>query len=387
MKVFVVGNINSGKTFYSKKIQEFLPNYEYLAIDNYRIEHGDGTYEGELKTRDIFANDILVKDNIIVEYTGGKTITDLFIDKLKQHSFIVIEVKEDLEVCLKRLRNKNFSKIPYPKFEQTIEETIKKINHQIDMGMINDNFKDKFMRKFIISNMDELNEVPFTSYDFYFNISEYLSKRFDSIFTYGSLGRGELKRSSDLDFYVISEEEVSLILNDLKEEYKSFKIIKNLNQIVLINNDLLVEVTIIKNIEEARRNYSMSEISDIKRTIVKSDGSLFEILNDIVKEYKPSIDLYLQNSTERLVYYQSKIRWIIAKNDLYKFNFFNNIIIHEYIKIKYLLNKEFKYLFLPSKALNYLSEEELDKLTFNYGDDPINHCNNIDSVINSLVNQ
>ena len=49
MKLFVLGNINAGKSTYIKKIFSKLPDYKYIAIDEYRIKYND-----EQKARNCF---------------------------------------------------------------------------------------------------------------------------------------------------------------------------------------------------------------------------------------------------------------------------------------------------------------------------------------------
>ena len=110
MKIFILGNINSGKSYVITKLKNIFPNYQILTIDNYRIKYADGSLEKELETRKLFADDILKYDNAIIEFSGGKTITDLFINELKVNSFIIIEVYEDVNVCIKRIKDKDFQK-------------------------------------------------------------------------------------------------------------------------------------------------------------------------------------------------------------------------------------------------------------------------------------
>lgn len=45
MRLFVLGNINSGKSFLVEKLKKVFPNYHVLKIDDYRIQNCDGTIE------------------------------------------------------------------------------------------------------------------------------------------------------------------------------------------------------------------------------------------------------------------------------------------------------------------------------------------------------
>lgn len=47
MIILVLGNTNSGKTYYTKLLSDALPDYLVVRIDDYRRKYGDGTMEGE----------------------------------------------------------------------------------------------------------------------------------------------------------------------------------------------------------------------------------------------------------------------------------------------------------------------------------------------------
>ena len=48
MRLFVVGNISSGKSYFIDKIKPLLPNYHILKIDEYRKSYCDGSLEKEI---------------------------------------------------------------------------------------------------------------------------------------------------------------------------------------------------------------------------------------------------------------------------------------------------------------------------------------------------
>ena len=181
MKIFVLGNINSGKSYVVSKLKKIFPDYPVLAIDEYRINHSNGSIDSELKTRNLFANDILKHNNAIIEYSGGSIITNLFINELKINSFIIIEVTEDVNVCLKRIQNKDFSKIPYPIFEESLEDTIIRLDKEFKNDSVKTNFKDKFLHRFKISSIDDLSILPLKQYAEALKISNHLQNGYKAI--------------------------------------------------------------------------------------------------------------------------------------------------------------------------------------------------------------
>ena len=67
MRLFVVGNISSGKSYFIDKIKPLLPNYHILKIDEYRKSYCDGSLEKEIQMWIDFPNEIIKHNNVIVE--------------------------------------------------------------------------------------------------------------------------------------------------------------------------------------------------------------------------------------------------------------------------------------------------------------------------------
>ena len=128
MKIFVVGNINAGKSFLVDKLTSIFQDYKVLKIDEYRKMYADGSFVKEQETRKIFTSDILMKyEDAIIEFSGGQTISSLFIDQLEPNSFIVIEVIADIKTCIDSDWIKILVQIPYPEFsEVNVRHSIKR---------------------------------------------------------------------------------------------------------------------------------------------------------------------------------------------------------------------------------------------------------------------
>ena len=76
---------------------------------------------------------------------------------------------------------------------------------------------------------------------------------------------------------------------------------------------------------------------------------------------------------ERLDYYVESLKRLILKNDEYKYYFHNNIVVHEYVRLKAFLNGEFAYNYLPHNAKQYLTEEEWKNILYSFGDNQETH--------------
>ncbi|NLG81943.1 MAG: hypothetical protein GX490_05440 [Bacilli bacterium] len=140
MRIFVVENINSGKSHIVNKLIKKYPSYNILSIDEFRKKHSDGSIEKEIQTRNIFANEIIKHKDTIIEFSGGNTITSLFVDKLRQNSVVILEVEENVNICLERTKSKDFSKIPYPTYSESLEDTIRRLDIEFRNNSIEKNF-------------------------------------------------------------------------------------------------------------------------------------------------------------------------------------------------------------------------------------------------------
>ena len=110
MKIFVIGNINAGKTFYINKIKEVFKGYKVFAIDEYRKQYGDSKIKGELLARKKFISDINKTDDCIVEFSGlGEMV-----EKINKKNYLVIHINTPKEVCIQRINEQKFNAIPYP---------------------------------------------------------------------------------------------------------------------------------------------------------------------------------------------------------------------------------------------------------------------------------
>ena len=128
MKIFVIGNINSGKSLFIEKLKPHLIGYDVFQIDSFRQKYGNYSLDGELLARRKFIEAVNTSKKCIVEFSGLGDIEKEII----RNRYIVFYLDADKEVCINRLKHKDFSSIPYPKeFDQSIEQTINELDFQI----------------------------------------------------------------------------------------------------------------------------------------------------------------------------------------------------------------------------------------------------------------
>ncbi|MDY0277827.1 MAG: hypothetical protein RBQ97_07060 [Acholeplasma sp.] len=384
MRVFIVGNINAGKSYFAEKLKTVLTNYKYLSIDSYRINYGDGSVEKEIECRKLFAEDILEFNDSIIEFSGGETITSLFINRLRKNSFIIFEVKEDVKVCLSRLTEKDFAKIPYPKYEEKIEDTILRLDEEFKNDVLKINFNNSYLARYEVSSGYDISKLPLKQYENTIRIADKFDGLCKCLIAYGSLGRNELEAYSDVDLFMVSDIDFQDILSEIRCLFNNSEIIVQRNQIDIFDDDQLIELTVVNSIEEILLYYVKSEIKDISKTILISKGDCEEKLTSMVTNYKYDFLSEFDYTLSRLQYYSNSLKRIIKKNDLYKYYFHSNIVIHEYIKLKYYMLNKREFSYLPKYAFNFINIEEFTILTFSVEKEMSEHQNKVAKLVDKI---
>lgn len=309
MRLFVVGNISSGKSFLIEKIKKVLPEYEVLKIDDYRTNHCDGSLEAELKMWKDFPREIIKYCNVIVELSGGGEVTKNINELLKENSFLTIYVDTDVETCLERSKNKDFSKIPYPKeFSESIEEIIERLGKDFDK-CIEEEWKKSINIIKVNSDID-VSSLPLRQYHELLKLSDTLKEIRGSLFSFGSTGRGEMSKSSDVDTFFLTKIPLEDLYGILSYNFDCVNIMGK--EFVIRENGILLEVNCIEDINDARLFYNRSLITNPRKTILK-DG--YNIMNDLIKYSNEHINLddEVDYIIERLDYYVESLPRIIEK--------------------------------------------------------------------------
>lgn len=387
MRIFVVGNINSGKSYTVKKLSQIFPDYPVLAIDQYRIKYADGSIEKEEATRKRFANDIIQNKDAIIEFTGGSNITDLFMDKIRQNSSVVLEIKANIGDCLKRIEDKDFSIIPYPTYTETIEETIIRLDRLFISKMIDSNFNRVALKHFVITSDYDVQTLPLRQCEHAIKIADSFENMSVALFSFGSLSNVSLNRYSDVDLFIKTYMPVDSIMHVVKNLYPKTKTIIQQNQIALYEGEDLIEINVISDLIEAQLFYCNSEVMDIEKTILLNEEGLLEGLTKLVETYDYDVNIKITKTLSRLSYYYCSLPRIKQKGDLYKYFFHTNILIHEYVRLNYLLKGYTAFSYLPKQATKYIDKATIQTLIYNLDDDISMHLSKIKPFIETVIKQ
>lgn len=140
MKILIFGNIASGKTTLALELNRCLPQFQYLAIDNFRRDYGDGSMEKDKQAREMFFHSIEENKNQIIEAMGlgdvGAFLAET-LGPLPEPKFIIL-LKTPLDVCMKRMEQRIWD-VPYPAPEEKALSLA-----EITDELISDNMLDYF---------------------------------------------------------------------------------------------------------------------------------------------------------------------------------------------------------------------------------------------------
>ena len=372
MKIFVLGNINAGKSYVVEKLCKMLPHYTVLQIDMWRRAHCDGSIEKEEQAWECFPKAVLQVQNAIVELSGGGKIAQNIIDGLPKRSCLILKVCATKEECLARIPDKDFSATPYPKYDgsEMLEETIARVHQQMEQGVIEQLWGEKAIAVLQITSSQDVSQLPIKQYEKIAKITELYRKQPCKMFLFGSAARVEMTVNSDVDIFLYSDKSVDWHRQYVANYFDSVSVMGN--EVVIREDGILVELDVIHALSEAEHFYQTGNIKSPEQTILIGDKALCKTLTDFLKKQN-NIENNLRFTIERMRYFVLSLPVLQRKKDEYKYYFHNNIIVHEYVRLKAMLNGVFEYNYLPLQAKGLLTDEEWNALMYSFGDDMSAH--------------
>jgi len=370
MKIFVFGNINAGKSYSIRKIKaNHFKDYPILSIDEYRKKYEDNTYEKEMLSQKKFVDDVFNTKDCIVECTGLGPLGKKLHDKQLYKNDVIIYVNTPVDICIDRIKDKDFSIVPYPPVEEKMECTITRCAKEFSDNKLYDLWIDKILQIFEVKKIEDIAKLPLETISTFSNIIDFLFyiPEINTIYTYGSLARNEMRRHSDIDCFIVSDNlSPTDILGMLKGHFSNLNFDHIGKKVTVRKNDeLLIEFVVIKKLSNGERYIRGSNLSNLCNSIIK--------INDLDKKYidnlvltndKPidSVDYLISE----LVYFVKSLPKIIEENDRYKYYFHFNIIVHNYRRVNEIFKGNVEYNYLPRVDYDEYKELiELDKSDLN----------------------
>jgi predicted nucleotidyltransferase len=265
VKVFVCGNINSGKSCCIGLLTKFYPDFSVIQIDEWRKKYGDGTLEGEQRARREFISAVTNTENAFVELSGMGPLGKDLSEKIESKYFIVLYIKENVELCLDRLSSKQLSNTPYPKFNEAIEDTIKRIDKELLCGELQMLWKDKALSILEITKDCQIADIPLMHYKYLIDSINRIknNNRIREIIIYGSFARNNITVLSDIDMFVTTDYSVCEIEKIFCGMSDCTFIDTTENKVTLMFADILIEIVVVKKIQDNIKYYVYSNIKDV----------------------------------------------------------------------------------------------------------------------------
>ena len=371
MRILVLGNINSGKSFIINELKEKFDNYTIIQLDDYRKKYSDGSINGEQRARQIFVENVLQNNNCLVEFTGLGELAVELNNLLHNKSYLILEtVYPSVDKLVERIDRKKFDNIPYPFKCETIEQTIYRLDKEIENQQLGKIWKEKSLGWIKVEKLSLDALLLIKNYSVLYDVCQILINE-DSvreIITFGSLARYEVTPSSDFDLALVTTKSIQDISRLIYQAYKFdfWDIIDN--KITLYKGGLLIEIFVVKSFEDIAWFYYNSNVDNIKSSIIKGGDSTKKHILKCLCKYSIDTEQKVNDTIKRVVYFILSLQNIMDKNDEYKFVFHSNIIVHELLKLLKFIEGDFNYDYLPKNTNDIFSYMRNEGLLYHYSD-------------------
>ncbi|MCF1439594.1 MAG: hypothetical protein LPD71_12895 [Shewanella sp.] len=365
MRVFVFGNLNSGKTTLSQQLLQHLPEYKHLSLDDFRRQYSDASLEGEERAIRQFVDAVLSTPNAIVDFTGhGQAATQLQA-KLPNTCGIMLIKASSPEQAKANLVIRKYSELPYPSQFTDIEsvpETIDRLSEHMDESALMADWQHKVWQSYSVPyNADIrviLRLITLEHHQLIESLKLFANANHEitCLILFGSAGANELRSTSDLDFFVqtsLSPIEVLRLIN-------TSNLINAVHTDILGNkitirtcSALLLELTCSATLDDISIYYRESCIKRPSSTILKGCEDIRAKLEAVLLT-EPTHQQRATDVAAQLFFLFCSLPNLIKVQDTYKYGFHTNIMLHYAIQLESLLANESRHNYLPKQAAQKL---------------------------------
>ncbi len=370
MRIFVFGNINSGKSTLIDLLKRRYSNYYDLRIDNFRKQYGKNDFESDKYAQEMFVKSVVKHKNAIVEATGLGPLGAMLEKSLKDLFGVIIYIETPVSVCLERIQPEKFNDIPYPPFSETLTSTIKRCGSEFIQGDLAALWNKKIIQQFTINGnqnfIEQLDKIPLRILSYFEDIVNVLStsKAIQSLFTIGSMSKGVMTDSSDIDLFVVTSLPVTAVekILTLSLHPKPLFTDSIQNKLTLrYSGNLLIEINCIKTIEDAAIFYRESKIKDVEKTVYIGGKGVTETLEEF-SNYNLNDKLLVEELIGEIFYFICSLPGIKQRKDDYKYYFHGNIILHDFVRLKAMMTGTRDKNYLPVNSKQFFTEEDFKVL-------------------------
>ena len=372
MRILVFGNINAGKSYVVDVLRNIYPSLPVISIDDYRKRYGDVSFEGDEEAMAAFITDASSSESSIVECTGLGPLGIQLQKALRPKSSVIIHVRASLSTCQERITQKDFSATPYPPFSETLEDTISRCHSEFERGDLEALWKSTALWDFSIDGESNKTEklilgLPLVQLKALSAVTGVLAEmnQTKALIWYGSGPRGELVPESDIDLFLQTSQEITVVENFLRSNLMelAFTDLLKSKLVLRFNSRVMVEITCADDLLPLDHFYSYSRIKDSSLSVLLGDEQVLNHLDQIEAAGNDNTE-DVQFLLSEAFYYLCSLNPLASKGDRYKFYFHANIFLHNIVRLKAMDVGQTETNYLPVDAMEVLNSKEKQQLFF-----------------------
>ncbi len=385
MKILVFGNVGSGKSYLINELSALLPDFEVLAIDDFRRKIGDGSMEKEIEAKEAFIAAIQPDKNQIIEAMGFGETGFLIASELKysDEKKLIILLTTPLDICLKRIKNRVWN-VPYPappKKAKGLAKYTQKMIENKELYLIWLNAKNVKFLEFPIMTKQNIHNIyrevlPVTRLKQYTVIDKLPGllascENIAGAALIGSFGRNAPTYNSDIDVLLLVEQnfEPHTFIESMRTWFPDTFTIRYFeirNKIVVFFNNMpKLELIINHQITELERLFVGSEIYSTSGIILKDhDKQIADFLNKCILKTvgKPfDFEKSFRETTNKFLYDFESCSYWHSRSNAYKAYFNYNLALNDCFQLQKIQNRNVSQLYLPDVTDVYEGKEATDR--------------------------
>ncbi len=365
MRIFIFGNLNSGKTRLARQLLTHLPEYAYLALDEFRVNHSDGSLEGEQKAVTEFVDSVIKQPNTIIEFSGYGSAANLLKQHISTCGGIMLVCTRKHQDCINDINPAKYAAVPYPqeyKQAESLAETIQRLSTLTTEKNLREEWQSFIWQSyevpFEVSTDSLIDRLAFEHHKIVHQMKciAFEHQDFADLVVYGSMGANSLTPNSDLDFYIRTALSPDAIQSILKPYFSKECVHSDLldKKITLrMRSGLLVEVMSGQTLRETALYYRESQIKSVRSTVLKGDEITIQQLEQFIQQ-QPIISEMTAPIAAELYFLFCSLPKLKKVGDSYKYAFHIYIIQHCAIQLESLLTGNLKHNYLPKQAAESL---------------------------------
>lgn len=365
MHIFIFGNLNSGKSHLAQQLSPHLPNYKYLAIDDYRIKYSDGSLEGKQQAVERFVTAVINQDDALVDFSGCGAAAEMLQKKLSKCNGILLVCTRHASDCISAIDTKKYDLIPYPseyKKQETLEQTIKRLEKEVSFDFLTDQWQAFIWQSYQVPYALEINAVlDLISIEHHITVEQVKlvvlnNPLIHSAIIYGSMGANTVNRLSDLDFFIETTCDPLNIQTYFASAFSTKIVHSDLleNKITLrLKSTLLIELVCGQHLNETALYFRESQIKHASSCVLKGNAETIKLLQHFMSKDQSGSER-AKPIAAQLYFLFCSLPKLVANSDTYKYHFHIAIMQHYAIQLEHLLIGNEQHNYLPKYAADTL---------------------------------